>query len=169
MRHALITAGSKGLGKKVAESLLAEGYSLTINYRSDDDAIERLRDEWHEHFDRIQFVKGDVTKKQDLVNLVQVAYERFSRIDVLILNAGPYIFERKKLLEYSDDEWEQMINGNLSSAFYLFKQVIPIMRDQNYGYHIWISRSPACSWLDVSLSICSCQSWASIIDKNSFD
>jgi len=133
MRHALITAGSKGLGKKVAETLLAEGYSLTINYRSDDEAIKRLYIDWHEHIDRIQFVKGDVTKKQDLLNLVQIAYERFSRIDVLILNAGPYIFERKKLMEYSDDEWEQMINGNLSSAFYLFKQVIPIMRGQHYG------------------------------------
>lgn len=133
MRHALITAGSKGLGKKVAETLLADGYSLTISYRRDDETIMNLRDEWDEHLDRIQFVKGDVTKKQDLVNLVQRTYDRFSRIDVLVLNAGPYIFERKKLMEYSDDEWEQMINGNLSSAFHLFKQVIPIMRKQHYG------------------------------------
>ncbi|WP_280769915.1 SDR family oxidoreductase [Salipaludibacillus daqingensis] len=133
MRHALITAGSKGLGKKVAETLLAEGYSLTINYRSDEIAIEKLCDEWHEYMDRIQFVKGDVTNKHDLAQLVEDTYDRFSRIDVLVLNAGPYIFERKKLIDYSDEEWEQMINGNLSSAFHLFKRVVPIMRSQGYG------------------------------------
>ncbi|PYZ93754.1 3-ketoacyl-ACP reductase [Salipaludibacillus keqinensis] len=133
MRHALITAGTKGLGKKVAETLLAEGYSLTINYRSDNQTLEQLRDKWHDHLDRIQFVKGDVTNKNDLIYIVQQAYDRFERIDVLILNAGPYIFERKKLMDYSDEEWQQMIDGNLSSAFYLFKHVIPIMRKQGYG------------------------------------
>ncbi|WP_416151492.1 SDR family oxidoreductase [Salipaludibacillus sp. HK11] len=132
MRHAIITAGSKGLGRKVSETLLDEGYSLTINYRSEK-VIGHLREVWADKLERIQFVKGDVTIKGDLVNLVEKAYERFSRIDVLVLNAGPYIFERKKLMDYSDDQWLQMIDGNLSSAFYLFKQVIPIMREQKYG------------------------------------
>ncbi|SES35741.1 SDR family oxidoreductase [Salipaludibacillus aurantiacus] len=133
MRHALITAGSKGLGKKVVEELIADGYSVTINYREDEEAIERLREEFRDKLERIQFVKGDVTSKTDLTQLVKQAYDRFSRIDVLILNAGPYIFERKKLVDYSNEEWEQMVNGNLSSAFYLFKEIIPIMRDQKYG------------------------------------
>ncbi|UTR15598.1 SDR family oxidoreductase [Salipaludibacillus sp. LMS25] len=133
MRHALITAGSKGLGRKVAEALLTNGYSLTINYRSDEKAVRQLKHDWEDKREHIQFIKGDVTKKEDLVKLVEKAYERFGRIDVLILNAGPYVFERKKLVDYSDDEWDQMVSGNLSSAFHLFKRVIPYMRDQQYG------------------------------------
>ncbi|WP_078579528.1 SDR family oxidoreductase [Salipaludibacillus agaradhaerens] len=133
MRHALITAGSKGLGKKVAEALLNHGYSLTINYKSDEEAVRQLKDDWRDNIQHIQFVKGDVTKKEDLVKLVKNAYERFGRIDVLILNAGPYVFERKKLVDYTDDEWDEMVSGNLSSAFHLFKCVIPYMRDQQYG------------------------------------
>ncbi|MBU8905176.1 SDR family oxidoreductase [Desertibacillus haloalkaliphilus] len=133
MRHALITAGSKGLGKKVTEKLLTEGYSITINYRSDIDAVERLKKEWEHELGRIQFVQGDVTKKEDLKALVEQAYERFGRIDVLVNNAGPYIFERKKLIDYTEEEWYEMIEGNLSAVFHLLKQVIPIMRKQQYG------------------------------------
>ncbi|MGJ9382386.1 SDR family oxidoreductase [Salipaludibacillus sp. CF4.18] len=133
MRHALITAGTKGLGKKVTEEFLLKGYSVTVNYRNDNGTIEKLKQEWKEYSDYVQFVKGDVTKKEDLKRLVTEAFQQFERIDVLILNAGPYIFERKKLVDYNDEEWEQMMNGNLNSAFHLLKAVIPIMRKQQFG------------------------------------
>ncbi|WP_121663045.1 SDR family oxidoreductase [Metabacillus litoralis] len=133
MRHALITAGSKGLGKKVTEEFLQRGYSVTINYRKDIEAVEKLKNTYSHLSDRILFVQGDVTKKEDLTNMIDITIERFGRIDCLINNAGPYIFERKKLADYTDEEWYQMIEGNLSSVFHLFKKIIPIMRQQRYG------------------------------------
>ncbi len=133
MRHAFITAGTKGLGLKVTERLLQKGYSVTINYRSDIDAVNDFKERWCNEQERFQFVQGDITKKQDIVEMVRLAYERFGRIDVLINNAGPYIFERKKLLDYDDSEWYEMVEGNLSSFFHLCKQVIPIMRQQRFG------------------------------------
>ncbi|RSK28157.1 SDR family oxidoreductase [Bacillus sp. HMF5848] len=133
MRHALITAGGKGLGKKVTEGLLNSGYSVTINYRTDNGLLDELKNELSSFSDRVQFVQGDVTKKADLYTLVDEAYNRFGRIDCLINNAGPYIFERKKLADYTDEDWYNMIEGNLSAVFHLFKKVIPIMRDQQYG------------------------------------
>lgn len=133
MRHALITAGSKGLGKKVTEEFLQRGYSVTINYRKDIEAVENLKNTYSHLSDRIFFVQGDVTKKEDLTNMIDLTIERFGRIDCLINNAGPYIFERKKLADYTDEEWYQMIEGNLSSVFHLFKKIIPIMRQQRYG------------------------------------
>jgi len=133
VRHALITAGSKGLGKKVTEEFLQRGYSVTINYRKDIEAVENLKNTYSHLSDRILFVQGDVTKKEDLTNMIDLTIERFGRIDCLINNAGPYIFERKKLADYTDEEWYQMIEGNLSSVFHLFKKIIPIMRQQRYG------------------------------------
>lgn len=133
MRHALITAGTKGLGLKVTERLLAEGYSLTVSYRSDELAVEQLKTRWQDAQARIQFVQADVTKKHDLSKMVQAANHTFGRIDVLVHNAGPYIFERKKLVDYSEDEWNNMIDGNLSSFFYLVKQIVPMMRERRYG------------------------------------
>ena len=73
MRHALITAGSKGLGRKVTEALLEKGYSVTVNYRQDEEAVRRLKEKWRSSLDRLQFVKGDVTRKEDLLRMVNAA------------------------------------------------------------------------------------------------
>ncbi len=133
MRHALITAGTKGLGKQVTEKLLDKGYSVTVTYRSDVQAMEKLQQQYKHLAHRMQFVQADVTKQEDLHKVVIKAMERFGRIDFLINNAGPYVFERKKLVEYKDDEWNEMIHGNLTAVFHLLKLVVPIMRQQKFG------------------------------------
>jgi 3-oxoacyl-[acyl-carrier protein] reductase len=133
VRHALITAGAKGLGRKVTELLLERGYSVTVNYRSDEAAVRSLQEKYAHLKDRLQFVRGDVTKKEDLSVLVESALQRFGRIDCLINNAGPYIFERKKLADYTEEEWYEMIEGNLSAVFHLVKKTIPLMRKQRFG------------------------------------
>lgn len=133
MRHAIITAGTKGLGRKVTERFLQLGYQVTVLYRSDTAKVEELRNTYNHLQDRMLFVQGDVTKKEDLTQLVEKSVDRFGRIDCLINNAGPYIFERKKLIDYTDDEWYEMVEGNLSAVFHLLKKVVPIMREQKFG------------------------------------
>ncbi|MCK6258049.1 SDR family oxidoreductase [Fictibacillus sp. KIGAM418] len=133
MRHAIVTAGTKGLGKKVSEQLIMQGCSITVNYRSDENAVSQLKREWKSDEDRIQFIKGDVTKKEDIRYICESAMERFGRIDYLINNAGPYVFERKKLADYQDHEWYEMIDGNLSSVYHFLKLTIPVMRKNGFG------------------------------------
>ncbi|MFD1705169.1 SDR family oxidoreductase [Siminovitchia sediminis] len=132
-RHALITAGSKGIGKKVTEAFLQRGCSVTVNYHTDQERVQELLKEWGPYREQLQFVQGDVTKKKDIVNMVSQAVERFGRIDYLINNAGPYIFERKKLMDYDDDEWYEMIDGNLNAVYHFLKHTIPVMRKQKFG------------------------------------
>lgn len=133
MKHAVITAGSKGLGKKVTESFLKEGYSVTVTYFSDENAVNKLKEEWKEYLENILFVQGDISDKSFIKELVNKTMKRFGRIDCLINNAGPYIFDRKKLVDYSEEEWEYLMYGNLHSVYYLLKQIIPIMRKQKFG------------------------------------
>ncbi len=133
MRHALITAGTRGLGVQVTEGILKKGYSATVTYRSDQKAVDRLKERWREYEGRLQFVQADVTKKDDIYRSVDRAYEAFSRIDLLINNAGPYVFERKKLVDYDEADWYEMIEGNLSAVYHLLKKVVPLMREQQYG------------------------------------
>ncbi|MEH7225212.1 SDR family oxidoreductase [Bacillus sp. JJ1566] len=133
MRHAVITAGTKGLGRKVTEEFLKMGCSVTVNYRSDEARVEELKDEWKPYLECVQFVQGDITRQEDITNIFNQALNRFGRIDYLINNAGPYIFERKKLVDYEDHEWNEMIDGNLSSVFHFLKLVIPVMRKQKFG------------------------------------
>ncbi|GAJ99386.1 SDR family oxidoreductase [Geomicrobium sp. JCM 19055] len=133
MKHALITAGSKGLGKQVTEAFIKKGYSVTVSYRSDYASVLRLREELGIDEKQLFAVQADVTNREDVISLIQQAIERFGRLDVLVNNAGPYIFERKKLYDYEPSEWHAMIEGNLSSMFYLLKEALPIMRKQRYG------------------------------------
>jgi 3-oxoacyl-[acyl-carrier protein] reductase len=133
MRHAVISAGSKGLGRKVTERFLQQGCSVTVNFKSDHERVEQLKQKWAPYEKQLQFVQGDITKKNDIQNIIDQAMDRFGRIDYLINNAGPYIFERKKLADYEDSEWEEMISGNLTAVFHFLKLTIPIMRKQRFG------------------------------------
>lgn len=133
MRHALITAGSKGLGRKVTESLIEKGYSVTITYRNSREQAENLVEQYKGQKENIQLIQLDVTNSENIKRVVEKVLERFGRIDFLINNAGPYIFQRKKLADYMEDEWKEMISGNLDASFYLLKYVIPVMRKQRFG------------------------------------
>lgn len=131
MRHAMITAGTKGLGLKVTEAFLAAGYRVTVTYLSDEERAKALMETWGEH--RVHIVQADVTKRDDCKQLVDAARSFAGRMDVFIHNAGPYVFEKKKLIDYSESEWNDMIDGNLTSSFHLLKEVVPIMREQQFG------------------------------------
>ncbi|MBB6452110.1 3-oxoacyl-[acyl-carrier protein] reductase [Salirhabdus euzebyi] len=133
MKHAIVTAGTKGLGKKVTELFLKKGYSVTATYRSDRKKADMLKEELSDYHEHLQLIQVDVQKEKDLKMLVEKAYTKFGRIDFLINNAGPYIFERKKMVDYSYEEWDRMIRGNLDSVFLLLKLVIPKMREQQFG------------------------------------
>ncbi len=133
MRHAFITAGTKGLGVRVTEALLVKGYSVTITFKSDVEAVKTLQERWLEHADHMQFVRADITKKEDIHYAVDLALAKFKRIDLLINNAGPYVFDRKKLVDYEEEEWYNMVEGNLSSIYHLLKKIVPIMRKGQFG------------------------------------
>ncbi|MBM7660542.1 3-oxoacyl-[acyl-carrier protein] reductase [Bacillus mesophilus] len=132
-KHVFITAGSKGIGRKVTETLVKKGYSVTVNYRQDHKAVETLTELLQPYSNQLLFIQGDITKEEDIKRMVHEATETVGPIDILINNAGPYIFERKKLIDYSNEEWYEMIEGNLSSVFHLLKLIVPTMRENKFG------------------------------------
>jgi 3-oxoacyl-[acyl-carrier protein] reductase len=132
-KHVFITAGSKGIGRKVTETLVKKGYSVTVNYREDEAAIETLKDLLSAYSNQLLFLKGDITNVLDIQRMVREATQMIGPIDILINNAGPYIFERKKLMDYSNEEWYEIIEGNLSSVFHLLKLLVPTMRQNKFG------------------------------------
>ncbi|KAB8138275.1 SDR family oxidoreductase [Gracilibacillus oryzae] len=136
MGHAFITAGTKGLGKKVTEAMLAQGHSVTVTYFRDEERAGQIKD-LYTHYP-LHIVQADVCNKESIEKAVREAYETFGTIDYLIHNAGPFIFDRKKLLDHTEEEWKEMVHGNLSSMFYLAKHVIPMMRKHASG---WVKRS----------------------------
>ncbi|HYK71508.1 MAG TPA: SDR family oxidoreductase [Pseudoneobacillus sp.] len=137
-KTALITGGVTGIGKRIALDLGKQGYNLIINYRNSKEEAETLVKTLNHFGTRNICIQGDVSKKEDCLRIVQESLIEYSLIDVLVHNAGPYIHDRKEMINYSEDEWEYLINGNLNAVFYLSKNLIPLMRNNRWGRLIMI-------------------------------
>lgn len=133
-RVALVTGSASGLGVQSVLSLAQQGFNLVINYRKSIDAASKLKQQVEDTYGvRCVLIQGDITHIEDCQRMVAQSLIAYGRLDILVNNAGPYIFERKKMVEYTYQEWEQIMTGNLSSVFYLAKEVIPIMRKNKWG------------------------------------
>lgn len=138
-KTALITGGAKGIGKRTAIELAQQGIDLIINYRNSKEEAEILTNELTRRFGTKNIaVSGDVAYENDCQKIVEASLNFADTIDILIHNAGPYVHERKKMSEYSCEEWNYIISGNLNSVFYLTKQLLPGMRKQKWGRIITI-------------------------------
>lgn len=143
-RTALITAGARGLGVSIAHYLASRGIRVGINYRNSYNQACSLKEEIENKYGIESFlIKGDVSNPEKGEYMVNEMIQQWGRLDILIHNAGPYIKERKKLTEYSVEEWQEIINGNLSSAFYLFRAAIPHMRNNGWGRIVTIGYEKA--------------------------
>jgi 3-oxoacyl-[acyl-carrier protein] reductase len=133
-KTALITGGASGIGKITAFQLAEKGYQLVINYRNSELEANSLVKSLNDRYGTKNItIQGDVACKEDCIRIVEQALSSYSSIDGLIHNAGPYIHDRKKMTDYSFEEWKYLLDGNLSAVFYLSKLLIPTMRKQNWG------------------------------------
>lgn len=138
-KTAIITGGAKGIGKRTAMELAQKGIDLIINFRSSKEEAESLTNELTRRFGtRNIAVCGDVASMDECQNIVEASLNFAETVDILIHNAGPYVHERKKMSEYSLEEWNYMISGNLNAVFYLTKSFLPAMRKQKWGRIITI-------------------------------
>ena len=137
-RVALVTGGSRGIGRKIAERFAKEGYNLVINYVSDNTNIDEISNELKGDSNiEILFVKADVTSFESCENMVKEAMDKFGRIDVLVNNAG--ITKDGLLMRMQEDDFTRVIDVNLKGTFNVTKNVIPYMMKQRYGKIINIS------------------------------
>ena len=134
---ALITGGSRGIGKKVAEEFAKHGYDLVINYVSDNTNLEELENDFKSLGAKALFVKTDVTNFEDCSNMVNKAIEEYGRIDVLVNNAG--ITKDSLLIRMKEEDFDKVININLKGTFNVTKKVVSFMIKQKEGKIINIS------------------------------
>lgn len=138
-KTAFITGGATGIGRRTAVELASMGIDLVINYRNSREKAEELASELTQTYGtETHLVAGDISDYQQCCQMVDEAVKRGSAIDILVLNAGPYVHERIRMADYSFKDWQYMINGNLNSAFYLSSLLIPAMRKQRWGRIITI-------------------------------
>lgn len=134
---ALITGGSRGIGKEVAKKFAKEGYNIVINYVSDNTNIQELEKEFEELGAEVLLIKTDVTSFEECENMVKDAIQKFGKIDVVVNNAG--ITKDNLLMRMKEEEFDKVIDVNLKGTFNVTKSVIPYMMKKRNGRFVNIS------------------------------
>jgi NAD(P)-dependent dehydrogenase (short-subunit alcohol dehydrogenase family) len=132
---AIVTGASSGIGLGVTQALLERGWRVVGTSRtiSKSKALKPSPD--------LILVDGEVSKKETAVKVVEEALKHFDRIDLLVNNAG--IFIPKAFTDYTEDDFNLVMNTNVASFFYMTQQVIPPMKKQNSGHVVNISAAIA--------------------------
>jgi 3-oxoacyl-[acyl-carrier protein] reductase len=133
---ALITGGSRGIGKGIAGSLLAEGCRVVICARNADQ-LKQAEQELKKISDTLLAVQADITRPKDVEDMIDSIDRKFGRIDILINNAGGN--RRKPFDETTDDDWQQLLELNLTSHIRMSRRVIPQMKKHKSGVIVFIA------------------------------
>ena len=134
---AVVTGGTRGIGRAIAERLLAEGASVAICGRSRE-GVERAVGEMSANAgDRVAGEAADVSRLEDVSNFFRSVDARFGGVDILVNNAGIGIF--RKLSELEPDEWRRVIDINLNGPYYCSHEALRRFQARHGGYIINIS------------------------------
>lgn len=133
---ALVTGGSRGLGRAMAAALAQAGASLALCARTQGD-LERARDELRAGGARVETFPMDVLDPASVQAAVDAALGAFGRIDILVNDAGVNV--RKPVLELSPEEWDRVIDTNLRGYFLVTRAVVPQMIARGRGKVINVS------------------------------
>lgn len=128
---AIVTGGSRGIGKAVAVRLAKDGMNLVINYRGNSAAAEETERLCRELGAEVLLVQGDVSRAEDCEKLAAQAKEAFGRVDVLVNNAG--ITRDGLLARMTEEDFRAVLDVNLVGPWNMMKAVNRIMMKQRYG------------------------------------
>ncbi|MEX2127657.1 MAG: SDR family NAD(P)-dependent oxidoreductase [Xanthobacteraceae bacterium] len=136
-RVAIVTGSGRNIGRAVAECFAAAGAKVVVNGHSDQDAVDAVVRGIRERGGEAAGVIADVSKDAEVSRLVETTAKTFGMVDVVVSNVG--IRRMRPFLEISPDEWREVIETNLSAAFYLARHALPHMLEQKKGRIIVIS------------------------------
>ena len=128
---AIVTGGSRGIGKEICLKFASLGANLVINYIGDKTQAEDTKAECEKLGAKVALSEGDVSKMADCEKLFQTAMDTFGRIDILVNNAG--ITRDNLLMRMSEEEFDAVIAVNLKGTFNCMKQAARPMMKQKYG------------------------------------
>lgn len=137
-KNVLITGGTRGIGEAISREFAKKGYNLIINYIKSKEKAEKLKNELEEKYNiEVLTVQADLADEKEIKNMVDIALNKFGKIDVLVNNAG--IIIDKEFEEKTIEDWKQTLNINLIAPFILTKLIGKEMVKNKSGAIINIS------------------------------
>ncbi len=128
---ALITGGSRGIGKSLVEHYVREGAQVAFTYRSSSAAAEQIISDLSDSGSTVKAYQSDASDYEASEQLIKDVLADFGKIDILINNAG--ITKDTLMLRMNEEQWDQVINVNLKSVFNLTKHVLRSMLKNRAG------------------------------------
>jgi len=136
-RVALVTGGSRGIGKAICLELAKEGAKIALNYNRSADEAQAVADEIKALGSDAFIGQADVSDAVSARNLVKQVIAHFGTLDILINNAG--ITRDSFFKKLTDEAWHEVIRTNLDSVFYVTSAALPAMLEKNYGRIVSVS------------------------------
>lgn len=134
---ALVTGGTRGIGKSIAQVFATNGAKVIFTYHSSTEAAQEIELWGKENHYEIYGIQADASKFADAEKSISFTLEKFNRLDILVNNAG--ITRDNLLLRMSEEEFDSVISANLKSVFNYTKCAVKPMISQRYGRIINIS------------------------------
>ncbi len=135
-KTALITGGSRGIGRACVQFLSKAGADVAFTYNISEQLAKKLSDEYTGK-NIVRSFKVNTNNEDDICNVINTVENDFGKIDILVNNAG--IWEKSEIENLSLDKWNKTININLTGTFLFTKYTVPIMKKNKFGRIINIS------------------------------
>lgn len=131
-RTVIVTGSTSGIGLGIAQAFANDGCNVMLNGFGDEDHIESTRLLMEaESGTRVLYHPADMTKPEEIFDLVKTAHEKLGSVDVLVNNAG--VQHVAPVEEFPPEKWDQIIAINLTSSFHTMRAVIPLMKAAGKG------------------------------------
>ncbi|MEA5594196.1 glucose 1-dehydrogenase [Rivularia sp. UHCC 0363] len=126
---AIVTGGSGGIGEAICERLAREGAKVVVNYRSHPDEAKESKEKVEKAGGEGHIVKADLSKVDEINNLVQESINHFGKVDLLVNNAG--LEKRADFWDVTEDDYDLVLNINLKAVFFATQAVVKHFRQTN--------------------------------------
>ena len=134
---AIVTGGSRGIGRAIVEDLARKGIKVIANYNQSEEKAKGLKENLEKENIFIDIFKADVSKRNEAKEMIEYTIKKYGKIDILINNAG--INQEKMFQDITDEDWDNVMKVNLYSVFCTTQEVISYMIKQKNGCIINIS------------------------------
>ncbi|MDF1612493.1 3-oxoacyl-[acyl-carrier-protein] reductase [Stygiobacter electus] len=136
-KKAIVTGGTRGIGKAIVKELVDNGCNVVFTYHSSDETAKKIEKEFSTENVKVYGIKADATSFTQAEEVVKFTLEKFGSIDILVNNAG--ITKDNLLLRMSETDFDAVINANLKSVFNYTKAILKPFLSQKFGKIVNIS------------------------------
>lgn len=136
-KTALITGGSRGIGRATAILFAQAGADVAVNYASREAAAKEVKREVESRGRKCLLLKADISRQEEAVRMVEIMVEELAAVDILVNNAGIWTYGETGNM--ASRTWEETIKANLDSVFFVTNAVVPHMKKKNRGWIINVS------------------------------